>query len=120
MPEESKKDEGVAEFKKRAVAKIRTIKSVNKEEDVRVSLIGSVVDIDDKSLFFTLDDGTNKVSVLLNNDSQIKALKLGQIVRVIGIVMGFDNGFELRGEIIQDFTGLNAEYYNKFLELAKI
>ena len=105
--------------KKRAVAKIRRIGSVKKEEDMRVSIVGTVVDIDDKSLFFTLDDGTNKVSVVLNNESDMKKLKLEKTVRVIGVVMGFENSFEIRGEIIQDFTGLNVEHYNKFLELSK-
>ncbi|MBN1923895.1 MAG: OB-fold nucleic acid binding domain-containing protein [Nanoarchaeota archaeon] len=106
--------------KKRAVAKIRKISSIKKEEDLRVSIIGTVVDIDSKSLFFTIDDGTDKVSVLLNNEAQLKDLKLGKIVRVIGLVMGFEDGFELRGEIVQDFNGLNIEYYNKFLDLSKV
>lgn len=113
-------DEKKPEFKKRTIAKIRRIKTVNKDKDLRVSLVGTIVDIDDKSLFFTLDDGEDKVSVLLNNESQMKDLKLGKRVRVIGIVMGFEESFELRGEVIQDFTSLNVEYYNKYLELAKV
>ena len=108
------------EFKKRAVAKIRKISSINKEEDLRVSIIGTVVDIDSKSLFFTIDDGTGKVSVILTNESLMKTLKLGRVVRVIGLVVGFESGFELRGEIVQDFTGLNIDYFNKFLNLAKL
>lgn len=115
---DEKKDE--VEFKKRAVAKIRRVSTVKKDEDLRVAIIGTIVDIDDKSLFFTLDDGEEKVSVLLNNESQMKTLKLGKRVRVIGIIMGFEDSFEIRGELIQDFTGLNVEYYNKFLELAKL
>ena len=107
------------EQKKRAVAKIRRISSVKKDEDLRVAIVGTVVDIDTKSFFFKLDDGTGKVSVLLNNESQLKDLKLGRIVRAIGLIMGFENDFEIRGEIIQDFTGLNVDYYNKYLELSK-
>lgn len=106
-------------FKRRAVALTKKISNVNKDEDLRVAIVGTIVDIDTKSLFFTLDDGEKRVSVLLNSDDQIKTLKLGQIVRVIGVVMGFEEGFELRGEIIQNFTGLNVEHYKKFLELSK-
>ncbi|VVB74505.1 OB-fold nucleic acid binding domain protein [Candidatus Tiddalikarchaeum anstoanum] len=115
-------EEGVTEtkeIKKRAVAVTRKISQINKETDLRIAVVGSIIDIDMKSLFFTLDDGDKKISVLLNNDDQLKKLKLGEIVRVIGIVMSFDNGFELRGEVVQNFTGLNAEYYNKYLSLLK-
>ena len=55
---------------------------------MRVAIVGTVVDIDTKSFFFTLDDGSDKVSVLLSDESQMSILKLGKIVRVIGVVMG--------------------------------
>jgi len=107
--------EDETQVKKRAIAQIKTLDKVNKDEDIRVSVVGTIVDIDTKSLFFTIDDGTKKVSVILNHESQIKDLKLGKIVRVIGLVVGFEENYELRGEIVQDFTGLNVELYNKYL-----
>jgi len=107
------------EVKKRAVAKMCRINDIDKENDLRVSVVGSVVNIDDKNLFFTIDDGEKQVNVLLNNSEELKKLKLGGIVRIIGIVMGFNQGFEIRSEIIQDFTGINIKYYNKLLDLLK-
>ena len=85
-----------------------------------MSIVGTIVDIDAKSLFFTIDDGTGKVSVILTNESLMNKLKLGRVVRVIGLVVGFESGFEMRGEIVEDFTGLNIEHYNKFLDLSKV
>lgn len=116
---ELKDNKGSKQVKKRAIARLKKIKNVDKDNDMRVSIVGSVVDIDDKSLFFTLDDGKDKINVLLNNESQMQGLKLSKIVRVIGIVMPYDDSFELRGEIVQDFTGLKVESYNKYLELTK-
>ncbi len=107
------------EIKKRSVAKMKRIREINKDDDLRVSIIGSVVNIDDKNLFFTIDDGKDRVNVLLNNNEQLKKLELGKIVRIIGIVMGFNKGFEIRAEVIQDFRGIKIKYYNKLLDLIK-
>ena len=109
----------VKEFKKRAFAKLRKLNDVNINKDSRVSVVGSVIDIDEKNLFFSVDDGTNSVNVLLNNEEQLKILKHGKIVRIIGLVMSYENNFEIRAEIVSDFTGLNVNEYNNYLEIIK-
>jgi len=105
------------EFKKRSVAKAKKISDISKE-DSRVSIVGTVIDVDEKNFVFTLDDSAKKINVILLDEQLIHKAKVGKILRVIGVVISGESGFELKGEIVQDFTGLNVEYYNKYLELA--
>lgn len=109
----------VKEFKKRAFAKLRKLNTVDIKNDSRISVVGSVITIDNKNLFFSFDDGTGVINVLLTNEEQLKKIKPGKIIRVIGIIMSFDNSYEIRAEIISDFTGLNITEYNEYLKLSK-
>jgi hypothetical protein len=111
--------EPVKEFKKRAVAFNRKIGEISRD-DSRVAVVGTVIDVDEKNFVFTLDDSSKKVNVILLDENLIHKAKIGKVLRVIGLVITGDSGVELKGEIVQDFTGLNAEYYNKYLELSKV
>ncbi|MDD5499475.1 MAG: hypothetical protein PHT91_01200 [Candidatus Nanoarchaeia archaeon] len=113
----SGKDEN-SEFKKRAVAAIKSLENVSKD-DVRVAVVGTVIDVDEKNFVFTIDDSKNKMGIILIDEQLIHRVKIGKILRVIGLVIAGESGIELKGEIVQDFTGLNVEYYNKYLELSK-
>ncbi|MDD4354111.1 MAG: replication protein RepA [Candidatus Nanoarchaeia archaeon] len=105
------------EFKKRSVAFNKKISEVSKD-DSRVALVGTVIDVDEKNFVFTLDDSSKKINVILLDEQLIHKAKIGKILRVIGVIIAGDSGIELKGELVQDFTGLNVEYYNKYLELA--
>ena len=111
-------EEAGKEFKKRAVAINKKISEISKS-DSRVAIVGTVIDVDDKNFVFTLDDSSKKVNVILLDEQLIHKAKAGKILRVIGVVIAGESGIELKGEIVQDFTGLNVEYYNNYLELAK-
>ena len=73
-------------------------------EDIRVSVIGTVIDKQDDSIM--LDDGTGKISIGFDNAVDVET---DQIVRVFGRVMPIESGFELQGEIVQDMRGLDRE-----------
>ena len=109
----------VVEFKKRAFAKLRKLNTVDIKNDSRISVVGSVITIDSKNLFFSFDDGTKVINVLLTNEEQLKKIKPGKRIRVIGVIMSFDDSYEIRAEIISDFTGLNISEYNDYLKLSK-
>lgn len=109
--------EPVKEFKKRAVAYNRKLGNISKD-DSRVAIVGTVIDVDEKNFVFTLDDSSKKINVILLDEQLIHKVKAGKILRVIGLVIAGESGVEIKGEIVQDFTGLNVEYYNKYLEIA--
>jgi len=116
--EESAEKEASPEFKKRAVAVSKSLNKVSKD-DTRVAVVGTVIDVDEKNFVFTLDDSVKKLNVILLDEHLIHKAKVGKILRVIGLVIAGESGIELKGELVQDFTGLNVEYYNKYLELSK-
>ncbi|HLD41394.1 MAG TPA: replication protein RepA [archaeon] len=77
------------------------------ERDVRVRVTGTV--IDNQGNTCVLDDGTGRISVTFDTPLELKA----KLVRVIGRVMPFENGVELRGEIIQNMEGLDLYVFKK-------
>jgi uncharacterized protein YdeI (BOF family) len=82
-------------------------------EDMRVSLIGSVIDKQEDSII--LDDGTGKITIGFDNPVEVET---DQIVRVFGRVMPIENGFELQGEIVQDMRGMDRELLKRLRELS--
>jgi len=92
--------------KKRNIAFERLISGISKD-DVRIAVIGTVVSVDNDSLIFTIDDNTGSLTILAPNNDFFSKVKEGSMVRVIGLVLPHDNGFELRGELIQDFSDLD-------------
>lgn len=104
------------EFKKRSVAFNKKLSSIS-SDDSRVAVVGTVIDVDEKNFVFTIDDSSKKINVILLDEQLIHKAKVGKILRVIGLVIAGDSGIELKGELVQDFTGINVEYYNKYLDL---
>ncbi|MCX6814031.1 MAG: replication protein RepA [Candidatus Aenigmarchaeota archaeon] len=81
-------------------------------EDMRVSLIGTVIDKQEDSII--LDDGTGKITIGFDNPVEIET---DQMVRVFGRVIPLEQGFELQGEILQDMNGINTELLKRLREL---
>ena len=73
------------------------------QNDVRVSVTGTVIDVSENGM--VLDDDTGRISISFENRPN---LKTGQLVRVFGRVMPAAEGVELRGEILQDMSGLDT------------
>ena len=83
-----------------------------KEEDIRVRVLGTVVDKTDTSV--VVDDGTG--NIMANFEEPIKA-EMNQLVRVFGRVISTADGKELQGEVLQNMTGLDMELYKKVSEV---
>lgn len=106
------------ERKKRAVAFEKKISEL-KNDDIRVKVIGAIIEKDESNHSILIDDGASKLRVLLD-EHLFKKLEIGKLVRVIGVIapgLGEESNLELRGEIVQDFSKLDKELYSKFLSL---
>jgi hypothetical protein len=106
------------ERKKRAVAVEKKISELT-ADDIRVKVIGAVIEKDESNNSFLIDDGQAKLRILVDQ-AVFGMVEIGKFVRVTGIVApGLVEGssVELRGEIVQDFSKLDKELYTKFLSL---
>ena len=79
-----------------------------KPDDIRVSLIGTVIDKADDGI--VLDDGTGKVDITLTEPAGVEARAL---VRVFGRVIPMEGGVQIQGEFVQDMKGLDLELLRK-------
>ena len=88
----------------------RQVVGIN-ETDVRVSVIGTIIDKQDD--FIIVDDGTGRVKI------SAKDLPFGQtqMIRVFGRVMPTPDGIELQGEIFQDMSKLDLVLFKKLEKL---
>lgn len=96
---------------KRFVAAERSISSI-KPEDVRVKIVGTIIDKVDDS--FVMDDGTGNIRVVGN----IGDFKTGMYVRVIGRIAPSENGYDINAEIVQNFD-VDAQLFKKADQLIK-
>ncbi len=104
-------DEDVTDIRKRMPAAEKKISDI-KAEDVRVSVLGTVIDKKDNRV--VLDDGSGKINITFDEPQEIE---INQFVRVFGRVIPVEDGFELQGEIAQDMSRLNMDLYRKIMEL---
>lgn len=101
---------------KRAVTKPRKIEEIDRE-DIRVSIIGTLVNKGKGSLIVDDGSGNLEVSMLeMNNENQVENLETGQLVRVVGKVDSEDE-IKLRGEFVQDFSEFDLKLYKKAKEI---
>jgi len=116
--EEVKESEQTTEaprvFEKRKPSKLCKVKEIT-EKDARVRFVGAVVELDRNSGVMLIDDG-ERISVI-STPEQVEKLKIGDIVGIIGIVLPYEEGVEIRCEFIQDMNKLNKELYDKFMIL---
>ena len=87
----------------------KKISSISKE-DIRVSIIGTIVSKDDMNYSMEIDDGTGTIKVLCD-----ELYNVGSLVRVIGRPMESDDNLVINSEIISDFRGFDLELYQNIL-----
>jgi hypothetical protein len=97
---------------KRFTAARRRISDINIESDIRVRLIGMVVDKDGDSV--VLDDGSGNIRLVGN----IASLENGKTYRIIGKVMPTPDGLEMNAEIVHDFA-VDQSLHRKVEELER-
>ena len=82
------------------------------KDDVRVQLLGTIIDKKDNVI--VIDDGTGKINVSFAESVKFEA---NQLVRVFGRVIPTESGFEIQGEVIQDMKGIDLDLFRKVEEL---
>lgn len=91
------------DFQRRLPSVEREISGIQ-PEDIRVSLVGTVLDKQENSM--VIDDGTGKITV--RSEEPIKA-EVNGLVRVFGRVIPIENGAELQCDVVQDMKELDLD-----------
>ena len=98
------------EFKyKRAVAGPRLIEKIDSVKDIRVRLLGRVVEKSGNSI--TIEDSSGRAEISVEPNIA-ESVKIGELLRVFCRV--FENN-ELKAELIQDMNSLDMEMYENII-----
>jgi hypothetical protein len=103
--------------KKRNLAVETFIADVNAESS-RVAIVGEISSKTDTVA--VLKDRTGSINLLFQKQEVLGSSKVGNIYRVIGVVLPHDQGVEVKVEILQDFAGFDLEGYYDYLEKKKV
>ena len=93
----------------------RNIPEINPEVDLKIKVLGFVVD--KKENTFVIDDGSGKVKVFVDEASLLDNININQLIRVFGSTLPTEDGFEVKVDAIQDLSNLNINLYKKVEEL---
>ena len=93
----------------------RKIPEINPDTDLKVKVLGFVVDKKDDTLM--IDDGSGKVKVFVDIPNVMEKINVNQLVRVFGSTLPTEDGFEIKADVIQDLSNLNINLYKKVEEL---
>lgn len=93
----------------------RKIEEINPESDLKVKIMGFVVDKKDDTV--VLDDGSKKIKVFFDNTAIVEKMNINQLLRVFGSILPTDEGFEIKVDAIQDLSNFNINLYKKVEEL---
>lgn len=94
-------------FLKRLPAVEKIISDINPKSDIRVRITGTVIDAKDNSII--IDDGSGKIEVFFESPSSY--VREGQFIRVITRVLPLVNGFECKGEVVQNMENFDLNLY---------
>lgn len=94
------------EFQRRLPSPLVRVSDIQ-PSDIRISVIGTVIDRADDGI--VLDDGTGRMDVTLEGSGK----DVPERVRVFGRVVPMEKGFQLQGEIVQDMSGLDLDLLKK-------
>lgn len=98
---------------RRQPAVLKDIETITPGEDIRVRIVGTVLEENQDSIM--LDDGTGATEVFLDQED-INDVQESQRVRIIGRVLPTPDSFEIQGEIVQDMSDLDMEKYRQVRE----
>lgn len=98
---------------RRLPAASRKISEIKPESDIRVKLVGQVIDKQDGII--VIDDGSGKANIAVEQEAYDKA-DIGDTVRVFARVIPLEDNYELRGEIFQSMEDVDMGLYKKIME----
>ena len=93
----------------------RKIEEINPETDLKVKIMGFVVDKKDDTVI--LDDGSKTAKVFVDNITIVEKMNINQLIRIFGSTLPTDEGFEIKADVVQDLSNLNINLYKKVEEL---
>lgn len=103
------------QIKRRATAVEKNIAQIQPDKDIRVRLIGTVIDVKENSL--VIDDGSGKVEILFDQPELIAGITPGQLVRVITRILPLIDGYECRAECVQNLENFDIDLYKRAEEI---
>ena len=89
----------------------RKIADINPEKDIRVRILGTV--IDKQAGIVVIDDGSSKAEIIV--EEGLDKINTSDTVRVFCRVLPLETGYELRAEIVQNLNGMDMDLYNKIM-----
>jgi len=89
----------------------KKIEEINPEIDLKVKIMGFVVDKKEDTV--VLDDGSKKIKVFMDNPVISEKINVNQLIRVFGSTLPTDEGFEIKADVVQDLSNLNIDLYKK-------
>jgi hypothetical protein len=101
-------------IRRRLPAIEKKISDIQPESDVRVRLLGTVIDSSLNSV--VLDDGSGKIEVYFEEQPKVRQ---GQLVRIVARILPLIDGFECKGELIQNLDGFNLDLYKRVKEIMR-
>jgi hypothetical protein len=97
-------------FRRRIPCAERRVSEI-RPDDVRVRVLGTVIDRDDTRV--VVDDGTGRISAVFDRAPEVG---LNQLVRIFGRIVPTAEGFELQADILQDMGGLDLSLHRRVSE----
>jgi len=101
-------------IRRRLPAIEKKISDIQPESDVRVRLLGTIIDSSINSV--VLDDGSGKIEVYFEEQPKVRQ---GQLVRIVARILPLIDGFECKGELIQNLDGFNLDLYKRVKEIMR-
>ena len=90
----------------------KTLKTIS-TKDVSVKVVGTIIKKDQDSSSIVRDDGESAAVILLPRDELFDKAEIGKQVRVLGTVLPYEGGFELKADALQDFSNIDKNLYTK-------
>ncbi len=81
------------------------------DKHTNVRIIGRIVKKDRESSSVVIDDGKSAVVVLVPSDELFLKAEVGKQVRILGVVLPYEGGVELKADMIQDFESVDKNLY---------
>lgn len=93
----------------------RKIPEINPDADLKVKILGFVVDKKDDTI--VLDDGSGKIKVFVDMSGMMGKIEINQLIRIFGSTLPTEDGFEVKADAVQNLSNLNINLYKKVDEL---
>ena len=97
--------------KRRLPAIEKHISDITIDEDVRVRILGTVLEASEASLL--IDDGSGKAEVTFDDENSLNGVSKGHIIRVVARVLPLIDGYVLKGECVQTLEGFDINLYKR-------